>query len=473
MLINQTEYLKTAGNLSDLNQVYLGFHKGLQYSVLGPIHTPDNLDFQATSYGSHTECRMVTTQCGAVSNYGANSYSFYNSDFACNNTVAGLNMTGSFSDLGRPKQTLPKNISSTMFQNVNTMSPSVFAFGFQYFNDSAKREQVPSINLWGLSDAEYGPITNTTNQYFWALAFSLGIIPPDIATHNRNPWGQLNVAATNRGGAEGIMSCQTNVSEIVRLAQPRFTTFSPRPYLHLPALPPFNQTHTNVPISPFRPITCPNPPLPSSPPPHPAPTPPSLSSTASPAPGATNSSNQGLQQSFVHANTPEDLESLFATVYDQTLVSIPAGVLHALPVINATQRVQTQVARVPKAPFVCLLLLNLLYAGVGIVLTATALAAVGFGGTRTGPGGIGRGVGVRDAQARLSVAAIVAESFEAPNLGEDARSVDDLSAERRGRLTRRVALGTGPGGGRRFRQVIVAGEKGEGDSVGLVSGEFG
>ncbi len=126
-----------------------------------------------------------------------------------------------------------------------------------------------------------------------------------------------------------------------------------------------------------------------------------------------------------------------------------------------------------KAPFVCLLLLNLLYAGVGIVLTATALAAVGFGGTRTGPGGIGRGVGVRDAQARLSVAAIVAESFEAPNLGEDARSVDDLFAERRGRLTRRVALGTGPGGGRRFRQVIVAGEKGEGDSVGLVSGEFG
>jgi len=182
---------------------------------------------------------------------------------------------------------------------------------------------------------------------------------------------------------------------------------------------------------------------------------------------------QGLQQSFVHANTPEDLESLFATVYDQTLVSIPAGVLHALPVTNATQRVQTQVARVLKAPFVCLLLLNLLYAGVGIVLTATALAAVGFGGTRTGPGGIGRGVGVRDAQARLSVAAIVAESFEAPNLGEDARSVDDLFAERRGRLTRRVALGTGPGGGRRFRQVIVAGEKGEGDSVGLVSGEFG
>ena len=141
--------------------------------------------------------------------------------------------------------------------------------------------------------------------------------------------------------------------------------------------------------------------------------------------------------------------------------------LNALPVVNAAQRVQTQVARVQKAPFVCLLLLNLLYAGVGIVLTATALAVVGFGGPKVEEGGIGEGGGIRDAQARLSVAAIVAESFEAPNLGEDARSVDDLFAERRGQVTRRVALGTGQGGGRRFRQVIVRGEKGEGESTNL------
>ena len=125
-----------------------------------------------------------------------------------------------------------------------------------------------------------------------------------------------------------------------------------------------------------------------------------------------------------------------------------------------------------KAPFVCLLLLNLLYAGVGIVLTATALAAVGFGGPRVGKGGIGGGGGggVRDAQARLSIAAIVAESFEAPDLGEDAKSVDDLFAERRGRVTKRVALVTAQGGGRRFRQVTVSGEKGEGESTGLVLG---
>ena len=180
--------------------------------------------------------------------------------------------------------------------------------------------------------------------------------------------------------------------------------------------------------------------------------------------------SQGLQQSVVGAKTSEDLAFSFATVYDQTLVAIPAGVLNALPAVNAMQRVQTQVARVQKAPFVCLLLLNLLYAGVGIVLTATALAAVRFGGPRVGQGGIGGGGGVRDAQARLSVAAIVAESFEAPNLGEDARSVDDLFAERRGQVTRRVALGLGQEGGRRFRPVIVREEKGSGEAIGLVSG---
>ena len=176
---------------------------------------------------------------------------------------------------------------------------------------------------------------------------------------------------------------------------------------------------------------------------------------------------QGLQKSFISAKTPEDFTSLFATVYDRTLVAIPAGVLNALPVINATQRVQTQVTRVPRAPFMCLLLLNLLYAGLGIVLTVTALVAVGLGKLETGQDA--KGTGIRDAQARLSVAAIVAESFEAPNLGDDARSVDDLFAERRGRVTRRVALGMGPGGGRRFRQVVVPEEIKKEESVGLVS----
>ena len=56
---------------------------------------------------------------------------------------------------------------------------------------------------------------------------------------------------------------------------------------------------------------------------------------------------------------------------------------------------------------------------------------------------VAKGDGVCDAQARLSVGALVAESFESPVLEEDARNVGELFAERRGlgENTRRIALG--------------------------------
>ena len=216
VLINQTEYVKTAGNLSDINQVYLAFHEGLQYSTLGPVRVPDNLDFQATSYGSHTECRMVTTECGAHSDFDDRVESLNVFNFACNNTMAGLNMTGNFANVGQSQEN--SNSSNGMvIENGNTMSQSIFGFGFQYFNDSAMREQVPT-DLYGLSASDAGPITNTTHQYFWAVAFTLDIqLDPDNE-HTRNPWSNLNLVVSAMGEAEGIMSCKTNISEIVRIS---------------------------------------------------------------------------------------------------------------------------------------------------------------------------------------------------------------------------------------------------------------
>ena len=291
VLINQTEYVQTVGNLSDLNQVYLGFHEGLQYSVLGPAHIPENLDFQATSYGSHTECRMVTTQCGAESAYGDRDEPPSVFNFVCNNTMAGLNMTGNFASLGQQSEgygygqnassQLPKNISTEMIiENVNTLSTSNFDFGFQYFNDSAKQEQVPRTDNYGLGAVEYGPVTNTTNQYFWAFAFNLDIqLDIGDATQNPNPWGYLNLVSSAQGGAEGIMSCQTNISEIVRLTEYAIT--SPIP---------FPPAHTNFPTSLFRPTACLNPPFSSPLHPHPALMPQFPSSTVSRVPGAMRNS---------------------------------------------------------------------------------------------------------------------------------------------------------------------------------------
>ena len=127
--------------------------------------------------------------------------------------------------------------------------------------------------------------------------------------------------------------------------------------------------------------------------------------------------------------------------------------------MDATQRVQTQAVRVSRAPFICLLLLNLLYAGAGVILTATALlAVVGGRGTMTGSQH-GRVRGVRDAQVRLSVPAIVAESFGSPALGDDGMSMDDLFVERQGKKTRRVAPVEGKMGGRRYQQVFDLGKR--------------
>ena len=209
VLINQTEYMKTAGNVSDLNQVYLGFHDGLQYSVLGPAHIPDDFDFQTTSYGSHTECHLVTTQCGAVSAPRARFAKPWDFNFVCNNTMAGLNMTGNFANLGQATESYANsasNVSDGMrVEDINTMNPSSFGFGFQYFKDSAK--QIQGAN-------EY-----IADHYFWAMAFSLDIYLYH-GMQSGNPWAKLNLVASTRGGPEGIMSCVTNISEIVRLSLP-------------------------------------------------------------------------------------------------------------------------------------------------------------------------------------------------------------------------------------------------------------
>ena len=298
VLKNQSEYLKTVGNISVLNKVYLATYEGLRYSVLGPAHIPDDLDFQATSYGSHTECCMMTTQCGAEST-SINDPSFFN--FVCNNTMAGLNMTGNFAYLGEQIESHDGGINNDStpdlpIENVNTMSQSNFTFGFQYFYDSAKQKQVPQCYSDGLGAVKNGPISNTTNQYFWAFAFALDILLPfkDVA-YTINPWAKLNLVGGDQGGAEGIMSCETNISEIVCLAYLPFLSPLPLPLSPYNCSIVFSSIYTNSPVSPSRPITCPDPSLPSSPPPYPARTPPSPSSTASLALGATNNSIKALR----------------------------------------------------------------------------------------------------------------------------------------------------------------------------------
>ena len=127
-----------------------------------------------------------------------------------------------------------------------------------------------------------------------------------------------------------------------------------------------------------------------------------------------------------------------------------------LPFLNAFRRVETSVTRVPKAPLFAVLLLDLLYAAIGIALTLGALAASA------------RGHGARDVQARLILTAVVAEGFENASLGDDVVDVEGLFAERRGLVTKRVAFRRKDGGGRCYRMVDEKYEEREEDERRLL-----
>lgn len=222
-LINQTEFIRTAGNQSTINQVV--FDKG--YAVLGPRDPPSKLDFEATSFGSRTSCQVVTSECGARSIVGARVQLPWFANFKCNET-AGLNMTGNFLALKpnvsgtAPKLSgAPNGDPEAQIQDGNSLLLSPYDMGFQYFQDPAKQKQVM---LEGS-----GPRPDTS-RLDWALAFQLHLnwafwiennnpsgFPIKNDTGEINPWAALNLAGNMEGGANGILSCQTNIFEIVGL----------------------------------------------------------------------------------------------------------------------------------------------------------------------------------------------------------------------------------------------------------------
>ena len=224
-LINQTEFVRTAGNQSAINQIY--YHDG--HAVLGPYNPPLDLEFEATSFGSKTSCRVVTSECGAKSITGARNPYPWGSNFKCNDT-AGLNITGNFlalkPDPQNPELGLPPKLSGAPSSDPDAQiqkGNSMYDMAFQYFNDSAKQQQIDNHLGKG--------ITNDTSQLNWAMVFQLHLnwafwiennnpsgFPIKNATNELNPWAALNLVGNVNGGANGILSCQTNISEIVSLS---------------------------------------------------------------------------------------------------------------------------------------------------------------------------------------------------------------------------------------------------------------
>ena len=219
-LLNETKFFRTAANTSDVNLVYLSDG----YAMLGPTNPPLDLDFQATGYGSQTSCRVLTGLCGANSTAGDRILFPSDFNFVCNATIAGLNMTGSFLNVIAPNGDNQGDSTNPALVVLggNTIAWNSFSIGFQYFDDSQKLTQTPNL------DESYGS-SEDRHQLYWALVWWAPIstvlthTPGENSTWDTpviNETAAVGVStASYKGGSVGILSCETNISEVVRCSR--------------------------------------------------------------------------------------------------------------------------------------------------------------------------------------------------------------------------------------------------------------
>lgn len=124
----------------------------------------------------------------------------------------------------------------------------------------------------------------------------------------------------------------------------------------------------------------------------------------------------GAQQ----VNTSQELSDFFAQRFSETALSMVVG--STQPAANIAERTREHllVTRLPKAPFITLIVLNLLYAVLGILLAILAITS--------------QPRATRDVQVRLSIAGLVAALFESdPNStkGHSTRGIEGAFAEYR------------------------------------------
>ncbi len=101
--------------------------------------------------------------------------------------------------------------------------------------------------------------------------------------------------------------------------------------------------------------------------------------------GYTRGASYQLSQAFSiaagAASTAQDMLDQWAVQYDRAAMAMAVTALQGAPALAAQYRDEVIVARVPVAPLVCLLAVNLLYTAVGVVLVLMAAVAARDGDT--------------------------------------------------------------------------------------------
>ncbi|KAI3320941.1 hypothetical protein HD806DRAFT_546754 [Xylariaceae sp. AK1471] len=138
------------------------------------------------------------------------------------------------------------------------------------------------------------------------------------------------------------------------------------------------------------------------------------------------------------ATSAQDLADQYALSYSKTALGLGAQSVQLAPALAVQERSSLLVTRLPMAPLFSLIAANLAFVLLGIALTYGALTTSGGG--------------IRDVQARLSIAGLVADRFERSSVSNPAGSIDELFAEHSGSSSSVVALEQTPSGGFAYRE---------------------
>jgi hypothetical protein len=142
------------------------------------------------------------------------------------------------------------------------------------------------------------------------------------------------------------------------------------------------------------------------------------------------------------SNTSAQVAELFAQAYGRVSMAGAAGALQSTPGLEAQARSTIIAARVPYAPLIALVVANLLLVILGVILSALAVFSASGDAA--------------EAQARLSVQAIVAQAFESDRARRGVESVDAMYDEYEGIKSQKVGVIKTEDGGWAFGSWRVA-----------------
>ncbi len=364
---NSTEAYLTLGNQSTRNIVRLA-DDGKTAIITPPAFPSTGVHFEAQSYASATTCETVTNRCKPHFNGEGGCDACQSWAYNCTPAAAGLRLSGNFS-------------GSTGIG----YGQSGFPIVTEFFNTSSKTGNLSASPVKG--------------EVWFSVLFVLpagtdeGLQGEDTATTEDGSMlydPAKDLVADTYGNIYGIISCTTTLSEVTY-------SMGIDGSIYNTTTKPMNDTAA----LPFYDIW-------------------------SQGFGDANIGS-GINLAAASAESPEDLAYQVGRVFDRTILGLTAGALPDRQAVGIFQTGTKQVAKVPIAEFVALIVLNLVLPVVGFILGVWAWILCARHG-------------VRDVQARLGIGALVAGLFENEKFNDTAAKVEDLFAETRGLSTARVAV---------------------------------